>query len=185
MNTNKNINILRQYAKLRKLPGVIKLGILDDNIKSQLIELSVYTQISNHRAAKNRQGIYGVEHDATSPLGKTYNQKHIDNFMIGIDNLNSFKNKTDWRFAELQPSAVIPMHLDDPKTYRFLVMLSGEQIFYTECKKIKQVQMYPGDIYFVNPAYKHSVENKNEKRIALLGKMEINEYNTELLRART
>jgi hypothetical protein len=180
---NKDIRTLRQYAKLRKLPSVIKIGTLSSHMRLKLLNLSDTTEVSNDRAVENRKGIYGVEHDDTSPLGKTYNQKHIDNFIIGVDCLNEFSNKTDWRFAELDPNGKIPMHLDDPMYYRFIVMLYGSHTFYDSQNEL---QMNTNDVYFINPAYKHSVTNNDSinKRIALLGKIEINEHNTRLLRTR-
>ena len=179
-----DIKTLRQYAKLRKLPGLIKLGTLSQKINSDLLKLSITSEVTNDRAVENRKGIYGVEHNESTPLGKTYNQKHVDESIIGIDCLTAFEGKTDWRFAEMDANSSIPMHLDDPYTYRFIVMIEGEHIFYTDCQKYEKVNMSKGDVYFVNPAYKHSVKNKDTKRIALLGKIEINEYNTELLRAK-
>ena len=48
------------------------------------------------------------------------------------------------------------------------------------------VTMSEGQVWFVNSAYHHSVYNNNDKtRIAILGKMEVNEHNTGLLRTRT
>ena len=182
---NKDIRTLRQYAKLRKLPGLIKLGTLSQKINSDLLKLSTTAEITNNKAVENRKGIYGVEHDDSTPLGKTYNQKHVDEWIIAIDCLNAFEGKTDWRFAEMDANSSIPMHLDDPYTYRFIVMIEGEHIFYTDCQKYEKVNMSKGDVYFVNPAYRHGVENLNQTRIALLGKMKINEYNTELLRTST
>lgn len=179
----KNIKALRQYAKLKKLPGVIKLGIISNKLCDHLCELSKGAEITNERSIENRQGIYGVEHDNTSPVGKTYNQKHIDNWIIDIECLNSFIEKYDWRFAELEPQGIIPMHLDDPYSYRFLAVVNGSHVFGLENKKFI---MNSGDVYFINSAYKHTVENtsKDIKRVALLGKMKINEHNTKLLRTR-
>lgn len=181
---SKDIKTLRQYAKLKKFPSVIKLGILDSNIRLKLLNLSKITKISNDRAIENRKnGVYGVEYDNTTPAGKTYNQKHVDNFIIGIDCLNEFTNKTDWRFAELDPNASIPMHLDDPYTYRFLAVIDGSHVF---CYDNTELTMSAGDVYFINSAHKHSVKNIDlvNKRIALLGKIEINDYNTRILRTR-
>ena len=178
----KDIKTLRQYATLKKLPSVIKLGIIDQKINEQLLDLCMASNTTTERSIQNRKGIYGVEHNDSSPAGKTYNQKHIDKWAIDIDCLSIFQNKSDWRFAELEPNAVIPMHLDDPYTYRFLAVLQGSHTF----KDLNKEQvMSASEVYFINPAYKHSVENTGkERRIALLGKIEINEHNTELLRAR-
>jgi len=184
---SKDIKTLRQYAKLRKLPSLIKLGTLTDKLRLQLYVLSEDTEVSNERALENRKGIYGVDHDHTSPLGKTYNQKHLnEKWSVGIDCLNKFENKFDWRFAELNPGGFIPMHLDDPYSYRFIAVLYGGHIFRCLDEQYTETKMMHGDVYFVNPAFRHSVENidNEDKRIALLGKMEINEHNTELLRAR-
>mgnify|MGYP000047107068 CR=1 FL=1 len=184
---NTDIKTLRQYAKLRKLPSLIKLGTLSDEINIGLLKLCESTEISNKRASDNRKGIYGVEHDHTTPLGKTYNQKHVDNFTFNIDCLNEFTNKTDWRFAELEPNGFIPMHLDDPSFYRFIAVIHGSHTVCCITEKHNEVNMNVGDVYFINPAFKHSVTNnsKENKRIALLGKIEINENNTRILRTKT
>ena len=184
---SKDIKTLRQYAKLRKLPGIIKLGTIPDKLRLQLYALSEDTEVSNDLSLENRKGIYGVEHDHTSPLGKTYNQKHLnERWSVGINCLNEFENKFDWRFAELNPSGFIPMHLDDPYSYRFMAVLFGSHIFRCLDEQYTETEMTFGDVYFINPAFRHSVENVNTeyKRVALLGKIEINEHNTELLRAR-
>jgi quercetin dioxygenase-like cupin family protein len=181
-----DIKALRQYAKLKKLPGVIKLGTISNELCDQLCNLSKHSEITNVKAIANRKGTYGVEHDDTSPAGKTYNQKHIDNWTIDIECLNDFEGKYEWRFAELEPQGIIPMHLDDPYSYRFLAVVNGNHTFNLESPTDQKIIMNTGDVYFVNSAHKHSVENtaKDLKRIALLGKMEINEHNTKLLRTR-
>ena len=179
---NKDIKTLRQYAVLRKLPGVIKLGNIKEKLQNDLLKLYKDTPVSNERSSENRQGIYGVEHDDTSPLGKTYNQRHITDFLIGVDCLNEFINKHEWRFADLQPKATIPEHLDDPFAYRFIMMLKGEHEF---TSNDKTTIMQEGQVWFVNSAYHHSVlNNTSDVRIALLGKMNVNDHNTGLLRAR-
>lgn len=180
---SKNIKTLRQYASMRKkFPSVMLLGNIKKSLQDDLLKLSKTTPVSNNRSIDLRSGVYGVEYDNTSPAGKTYNQKHIDEFIIGIEVLNTFTNKTEWRFAELDGYSDIPMHLDDPYSYRFLIVLEGSHEFETETET---VTMLPGDVYFINGAYRHAVHNINpERRIALLGKMEINEHNTEILRAR-
>ena len=178
----KNIKTLRQYATLRKLPPVIKLGTISDNIKNDLLKLFKTTPISNELSSERRQGIYGVEHDNTTPLGKTYNQRHITDFIIGIDCLNDFINKHEWRFADLQPKSSIPNHLDDPYSYRTNIVLKGEHEFTTNDKTYI---MQEGQVWFINSAYHHSVyNNTDDVRIALLGKMDVNEHNTRLLRTR-
>ena len=178
------IKILRQFAKMRKLfPSVLHLGIVNEKTVNELLRLAKDTPISNDRAINLRSGIYGVEHDNTSPVGKTYNIKYIDDFIVDIEVLNIFKNKTEWRFADLDAYSSIPRHLDNPYTYRFLVLLQGSHKFETE---IETIIMTASNIYFINSAYRHAVYNiTDKKRVVLLGKMEINEHNTRLLRTRT
>ena len=179
----RDIKVLKEYARLRKLPDTIHLGDISDKLKNDLLKLFESTPISNDRTAQNRKGIYGVEHDDTTPLGKTYNQRHITDFIIGVDCLNDFTKKYEWRFADLQPDSSIPKHLDDPSSYRFIIMLKGEHEFISDDKTIP---MKEHEVWFVNSAYHHSVfNNTKNNRIALLGKFEINEHNTRLLRART
>tara|TARA_B100001248_G_scaffold246736_1_gene217584 strand:+ start:1278 stop:1823 length:546 start_codon:yes stop_codon:yes gene_type:complete len=179
----KDIKTLRQYARLRKLPEFIQLGDISDGERLNFLQSVSDTPISNERASETREGIYGVEHDNTTPLGKTYNQRHIDDLATGIDCLEPFINKFEWRFAELDPHSSIPKHLDDPFSYRFIVMLEGTHEFHSD---EKQVTMEEGQVWFVNSAFHHAVYNKTDnKRTALLGKMDVNEHNTGLLRTRT
>lgn len=176
---------LHQYARLKKLPEVIKLGHLWDSEKQLLLDNVSDTPISNDRGIKNRVNtrVYGVEHDYSTPAGKTYNQRHIDNFNFHIDCLKSFDEDCfDWRYAEMEPQSGIPEHLDDPFTYRLVVMLEGEQIGQFGSVKIT---MKAGEVWFLNSAFKHSVYNHtNKKRIALLGRFNINDTTTKLLRDR-
>ena len=179
----KDIKTLRQYARLRKLPEVIELGSIDQSLIEDCLELLPSVPVSNERASEAREGIYGVEHDNTTPLGKTYNQRHIDDFIPEIQCLENYINTYEWRFAELQPHASIPEHLDDPYSYRFIVMLKGTHNF---SANNNTVTMSEGQVWFVNSAYHHSVYNNNDTtRIAILGKMEVNEHNTRILRTRT
>ena len=174
---------LRQYAKLKKLPGVIKLGNIDTETQQQLLNLFMHTPVSNKTASDNRKGIYGVEHNDTTPLGKTYNQRHLSNTVTEIGCLKEYINIHEWRFADMQPKSSIPTHLDDPYSYRFIVMLQGKHEFtYNEdC-----VTMQEKEVWFVNSAYHHSVYNNTDNiRIALLGKIDVNDHNTGLLRTRT
>ena len=178
-----DIKTLRQYARLKKLPEVINLGNIEESKRLSLLKDVDKTPISNERAIKNRKGVYGVEHNYLTPAGKTYNQRHIDYFNIDIECLKNFIDKSDWRYAELEKKSNIPEHLDNPYYYRLIVMLKGEHEFISKKNKII---MREGEVWFINSAYHHSVYNINkDKRIALLGKMEINENNTKLLRART
>ena len=177
---------LLQYARLRKLPEVINLGNIDNNKRVSLLKDVDKTPISNDRAISNRTGVYGVEHDYSTPAGKTYNQRHIDK-LIKLTRLSEclehFIDIFDWRYAELEKDSSIPEHLDNPFYYRLIVMLKGEHEYSTKKNKIT---MREGEVWFINSAYHHSVKNiTNGKRIALLGKIEINENNTKLLRDRT
>ena len=62
-------------------------------------------------------------------------------------------------------------------------MLEGTHEFHSD---EKQVTMKEGQVWFVNSAFHHAVHNNTDnKRTALLGKMDVNEHNTGLLRTRT
>ena len=180
-----NIKTLRKYAKLKKLPNIIHLGNIASETRHNLLELFKNTPESNYKTIANRKGVYGVEHNETTPLSKTYNQHHleVDN-SFNLDCLEKFNNKFEYRFGKLDANAVIPAHLDDPNSYRFLVILDGSCIFKSAKEQSQQV-MSESEVWFINSAYQHSIINKSKDRIALLGKFKINEHNTRILRTRT
>ena len=181
---SEKITTLRQYAKMKKLPSIIRLGGIDSVTIEYYLKMVQETPISNERSIELRKGIYGVEHDDTSPAGKTYNQRHLDDQPLLVSPLVDFIESFEFRFAELDVGAHIPSHLDSPYSYRTLTMLQGNHTLWSKGKV--PIDMYPGDVYFINSAYKHSIYNTGDiVRIALLGKMKVNEHNTKLLRART
>ena len=53
----------------------------------------------------------------------------------------------DLRFAELGGDEFLPLHLDDPWSLRFLVMLEGSHDFVAEEETIP---MYSKQIWFIN-----------------------------------
>ncbi len=74
------------------------------------------------------------------------------------------------RISTLESGAKIPMHIDDPEQCRVVSLLQGAQEFVLENKAGRhKVEMMPGDLYFVNTAWPHSVLNTSVvERVALL-----------------
>lgn len=178
-----NTKVLREYAKLRKLPKFIKLGSISDDICKTFIDISIPLSITNDRNIQMRKEFGLVYEDAKSPLGKVYDSRHVDNLNVSsIECINKFTEKFNWRFGKLKPHSEIPEHLDPASSYRFLIILSGYCYFISEDDSIELVS---GDVYYVNSAYKHKVINGEYERLALLGEMKINDNNTELLRTKS
>ena len=181
-----NIQTLKALALGRKMPSVIYLGQAEDNIIDSLLDLSNNIEsnldVSIERRFENP--LPRSETDDYSVLNGKYTQKNIDQSVDLGNILNTFEDIHNVRFGVLGVGNSVPFHLDDPFTYRLLVMLQGMHVWQDETQK---VTMSEGDIFWVNGCYKHSVHNIGDiDRIALLAKMPITEKNTyELLRTRT
>tara|TARA_Y200000002_G_scaffold300505_1_gene255521 strand:+ start:605 stop:1144 length:540 start_codon:yes stop_codon:yes gene_type:complete len=178
-----NREILKEYAKLRKLPKWILLGNISKHVCDNYNSISRNLENTNERNVNNRKklGLYYDEYK--SPLGTVYQSKHKDDLNVSpINCIKDFKQTFNWRFGELSPNGEVPEHLDTHKTLRFLITLTGYCDYIAENDNIR---MNKGDVYFINTGFKHKVLNGPLTRLALLGEMDNNERNIELLRART
>tara|TARA_Y100000114_G_scaffold112939_1_gene106801 strand:- start:2585 stop:3130 length:546 start_codon:yes stop_codon:yes gene_type:complete len=178
-----NREILKEYAKLRKLPKWIYLGSISDYVCDNFNSISLNLENTNERNIENRKKL-GLHYDEyKSPLGTVYQTKHKDDLNVStISCIKDFKQTFNWRFGELNPNGEVPEHLDTHKTLRFLIILTGYCDYVAENDKIR---MNKGDVYCLNTGFKHKVLNGPYTRLALLGEMNNNEKNIELLRART
>ena len=74
------------------------------------------------------------------------------------------------RLSTLEPGGVIPRHLDDPSQIRVLAVLRGTHAFtFFGSEGQQNIPMGEGELWFVNTAWDHSVENLGAvDRVALL-----------------
>jgi quercetin dioxygenase-like cupin family protein len=179
----KDFETLRAYAKGKRLPSVIYLGNTKTDWIDYAIQTSIATPDSTDYSVVNRTDVPGAQEYDYSKLGN-YVQKNVFEEMALDDTLNNFEGIFNIRFAVLDSDKSVPEHVDSPWDYRLLCVLTGTHNFIADNKT---TPMFPGEMYFVNGCYRHTVTNNtNKERIAFLAKMPITEKNTnELLRART
>lgn len=176
-----DIKTLRMYAKSKQLPQAVKLGIVPQewveyaqNVASTAPDTS--KQALDQRIEKNITGTEIVNYDQ---LTEFYNQRYITDIKLP-DEINLLRGVHHLRFGVLDQGKIIPFHLDEPYTLRFVCMITGSHKFKFETGL--EYLMQQGELWFINGSYKHSVENTfNGTRIALLGKFEHCEYNTRII----
>lgn len=178
----KQIEILKMYAKNRRLPLAIKLGSISAEWMHFALDKFNSTKTTNEQALEQRQSadILGTEIDNYENLIGVYSQKYIT-YQLDLDPVFAcMKGIHHLRFAVLEPRSTIPFHLDEPFTLRFVCMLEGRHTFKFETGD--EYDMRSGDLWFINGSYRHSVENLQEsKRVALLGKFQRNDENLRLI----
>jgi hypothetical protein len=177
-----NIKDLRAYATARKLPKTVYLGNINPVWKNNIIDhcLSLQTELLTTFTERNNTEIYGTSVYDYNALTEIYDQRKIKVDGILLDELiNTLPEVSHLRYALLNGSSTIPEHIDDPYHLRFICMLSGQHIFNSEGTL---TTMKENELWFVNGAYRHSVENTaNTVRIALLGNFELNDISKEML----
>ncbi|MEE4188498.1 MAG: aspartyl/asparaginyl beta-hydroxylase domain-containing protein [Roseobacter sp.] len=74
------------------------------------------------------------------------------------------------RISTLQPGGVIPQHVDDPSQIRVISVLRGSHHFVLLGRDgARDIPMRLGELWYVNTAWPHSVENPGKvDRVALL-----------------
>tara|TARA_B100000900_G_scaffold185503_1_gene157275 strand:+ start:1604 stop:2146 length:543 start_codon:yes stop_codon:yes gene_type:complete len=176
----KDFATLRAYANGKKLPSVIYLGQAADDWVEYAIKTSNATPDSTEYSVDNRTDVPGAQEYDYTQLGN-YVQKNVFKEITLDDTLNNFEGIFNIRFAVLDSGKSVPEHVDSPWDYRLLCVLKGTHNFIADNKT---TPMFPGEMYFVNGCYRHTVTNDtNKARIAFLAKMPITEKNTnELLR---
>lgn len=176
-----DIKTLRAYANGRKLPEFK----LITNISKEWLEYAyqeyLRTPISSDYAKEQREadGILGTEVEEYEDLTTYYNQSYVDNILFP-EEFNLLDGLHHIRFGELKHSSTIPFHIDEPFTLRTLCVIKGEHKFISETGA--ETMMYPGEWYFVNGCFKHSVINTGDcDRIAVLSKYNISDHNVSII----
>ena len=167
---------LRQYAKAKKLPLVKHMGNVDGEWVDYALGICGQSKITTEKTIEGRT-VYGTELPEERD-DIQYEQKHVNDMSLP-DTITKMEGVHDLRFAELGGDEFLPLHLDDPWSLRFLVMLEGSHDFVAEEETIP---MYSKQIWFINGSHLHGVKNhSNKTRTALLGKWSFNEENIEEL----
>jgi hypothetical protein len=172
-----DIKTLRAYVKGRQLPAFLLLG----KVKKEWLDYaySVYsnTPVSSDYAKYQREkdGIKGTTVEAFDELTTYYNQLYTNELTLPNE-YNILSGIHHLRFGKLEANSTLPFHLDEPFTLRCLCVIQGRHTFMSETGD--SVVMEPGELYFVNGCYKHSVKNSDAAdRVALLGKYCVNRAN--------
>ena len=185
MTANEYSKALQQMAALRRtMPPAIHLGRVRD----------VWLQYAKDKFES------GAHEERPIPEGYVNERNHYKQYwptqIITDDRLllpeeSPFDilsiGMTRIRWAELKANDYLPPHMDQPEHYRFIITIEGESTFSWPETKEDPITMKEGDIYFLNPAVMHTVNNNtNNRRIAILGNFAINDKTKNgLLRIRT
>lgn len=174
---------LKLYAQNKKLPKVVKLGIVHDSWLKYAYQYASGLKNTSDFALEQRSAlnIKGTEVDDYESLTGFYNQRYVSNISLP-EEVKKLEGVHHLRFGVLERNGTIPFHLDEPYTLRFICMIHGTHRYHVETGET--YDMAAGELWYINGSYKHSIENTSEhQRIALLGKFERNDNNiNELLR---
>lgn len=177
-----DIKTLRAYAEGRKLPAFRLIAVLPEPWIEYAYRVYSKTPISSDYAKEQRERdhILGTSVEEYDTLTEFYNQLYPDNIVIH-EAYDTLVGAHHFRFGELKVGHTIPTHIDEPFTLRGLCVIKGQHKFTSETGD--SVIMNPGELYFVNGCYKHSVENTSDTdRIALLNKFTLNEQNVNIIK---
>jgi len=180
---------LRELAKARRLPLSKKLGVLNENIIERLLgfyyESRNRNMISESVVSRKERNIPIENIDYVS---ENYGQIYLQQLRSGGDPTNRYdycdpvcKEIVEsiesvvgaacrMRLASLKTGAEIPEHIDDPKQHRVIALLNGQHDFIQNTKMgTATVKMKIGELWYVNTAFPHRVNNTGEyERIVLL-----------------
>jgi len=176
-----NIKTLRAYANGRKLPMIKLIGNVSENWLEDAFRVYESTPITSDyaKAQREKDRILGTKVDKYEELTEYYNQLHPDSLSLP-EEYHLLEGAHHLRFGELKANNTISMHLDEPYTLRGVCVIRGQHEFILEDGSL--VVMNPGELYFVNGCYKHSVRNTlNIVRVALLNKFFLTKTNIKVL----
>jgi hypothetical protein len=176
-----DIKTLKAYAEGRKLPPFKLLARLPNKWIEYVHDIYTQTPISDEHARQQREHdrIIGTKVENYDSLTQFYNQLYPSSITTH-ELYNTLSEPHHFRFGRLKSRSTIPMHLDEPFTLRGLCVIKGQHRFV--CETGHSVVMNPGELYFLNGCFRHSVENTlDSDRIALLNKFRLNLTNKNTL----
>ncbi len=180
---------LRAVALARKRPALSLLGTLDtatvdvllayydehkhQNVIGEALENRSVRSFSIGNKAELLDNYAQIELQGLRPGGDPDNRRDYtmalhDRIMAAIaENVGKCYRS---RISTLRPGGVIGRHLDDPEQLRVISVLRGSQVFRHYVKsECRLVEMGVGELWYVNTAWEHTVENKGDvDRVALL-----------------
>lgn len=177
-----DIKTLRAYAEGRRLPTFRLLANLPKSWIEYAYDLYTETPISSDLARDVREsaGVLGTRVDGYDSLTEYYNQSCVDRISLH-ESYQILSGATNFRFGALKHGSLIPMHIDEPFSLRGICVIRGSHKFTFENGDV--IEMFPGELYFINGCYRHSVENSsNIDRVALLNNFTLNEHNLSLIK---
>lgn len=176
-----DIKTLRAYAEGRKLPTFKLLAELPTSWIEYAYDVYTKTPVSSDlaRNARESAGILGTRVDEYDSLTEYYNQSCVDQISLD-ESYNTLSGAYNFRFGSLKHNSVIPMHIDEPFSIRGICVIRGSHKFTFENGDV--IEMFPGELYFINGCYRHSVENTSPAdRVALLNNFTLNEHNVSII----
>ena len=176
-----DIKILRAYARGRKLPTHKLITTINSMWVSYAYEIYTNTQQSSDHAKQQREddGVLGTEVSDYQDLIAYYNQYYTKELILAKE-YSVLEDVHHCRFGELKLGHTIPFHIDEPFTLRSICVIRGEHR--VEFENGESVIMKPGELYYINGCYRHSVINTgNVDRVALLSKFKLNTHNIGVL----
>lgn len=177
-----DIKTLRAYAEGRRLPTFRLLAELPTSWIDYAYDLYTKTPVSSDLAkdARERTEILGTRVDGYDSLTEYYNQSCVDQIFLH-ESYEILVGAHNFRFGTLKHGSAIPMHIDEPFSLRGICVIRGSHKFVFENGDM--MEMFPGELYFINGCYRHSVENSSDiDRVALLNNFTLNEHNLSLIK---
>lgn len=180
---------LRALSKARKRPKALLLGQLASDVIDALVSFYEQNKQKNilDGAIKNRVE-RGLQVENQAYFSENYAQVELQTLRFGGEAnrrqdftqdaepflMRSISEKIGncyrTRISALKPGGVIPKHVDDPTQLRVLAVLKGEHEFTLFSNSSPQfIPMQPGELWFINTAWEHMVENTGDvERLALM-----------------
>lgn len=176
-----DVKTLRLYAQNRKLPNAVKIGTVSESWLTYAYTIARDLENTSDGALDQRTalGIKGTEVEGYDKLTEFYNQRYISKLILPNE-IERLEGVHHLRFGVLDKGGTIPFHLDEPYTLRFICMIHGTHKFHVEDGS--SYDMSPGELWFINGSYKHSIENTSPgTRFSLLGKFARNDTNMRMI----
>ena len=171
------------FRKIAEMPDEILLGFRDfhrvnrnNNILSDAIRQRSARNLETEAAAYLSENYAQIELQTVpgdaDPNIRTNYIEPCDSKLVGqLETLVGACYRT--RISTLKPGGRISRHIDDPRQLRVICILEGQHEFALyENNKTHWLLMEPGELWFVNTAWEHEVNNPgNTDRVALLANL--------------